>query len=241
MGLAFWAMLTEIVRRWAREYDRYIIADASEQLRSEKEKYPEEFEQHERRTFFAMQNSQLGPRVPKSRIGRMLGSVFNPTYVLHQHQMRLRPTLIQQIVRSILYAIQFTSAYLIMLVVMSFNAYVFISVVLGAMLGHFVASWDTLGAVPYESVGHCAPTQPDRLIPSQTRSSEATMNACGQQTKLPEAAPITPAAAGLPMEGEAAVMDSAPAPAIDDCHCGSLPTANQAQAVNPHPHPSGLA
>ncbi|WFD42036.1 copper transporter complex subunit Ctr4 [Malassezia psittaci] len=220
VGLAFWAMLTELVRRWAREYDRFIIAEATEQLAIEREKYPEEFDQHRFRGAFGGTAPQLRPRKPSSRIGRAISSIFNPTYLLGTQQMRLRPTLIQQMVRSILYAVQFTSAYLIMLVVMSFNAYVFISVVLGAMIGHFVASWDTLGALPYDSNGHCTPSNCAAVAPSGTSISEKTMQDCCQPTsKLPEAIPITPAASGLPAEGEAAALNPRYAAGNNECEC----------------------
>ena len=43
--------------------------------------------------------------------------------------------MLQQIIRAVLYAVQFTSAYLIMLISMSFNGYILLSIILGAMIG----------------------------------------------------------------------------------------------------------
>ena len=51
----------------------------------------------------------------------------------------------QQLVRALFYAVQFTSAYLLMLISMSYNGYILLSMMLGALVGHFVSSWDTLG------------------------------------------------------------------------------------------------
>lgn len=61
---------------------------------------------------------------------------------------RLSPTFIQQLVRTLFYSIQFTSAYLIMLLSMYFNGYLLISIILGGTIGYFVANWDTLGEAP---------------------------------------------------------------------------------------------
>lgn len=225
MGLAFWAMLTEFIRRWAREYDRYIIADATEQLMKEREKYPEEFSRNGFSGAFPIQQERRATSAPTSLMSRTFGTIFNPSFEPRSQSIRLRPTLIQQIVRSILYAIQFTSAYLIMLAIMSFNAYIFISVILGAMIGHFIASWDTLGALPYDATGHCATAGCTGEAPCGSPGSQLTINEYNRgPTKLPEAAPVTPAASGLPVEGEAAAINTRSAAATDDCCCAPRPT-----------------
>jgi len=41
-----------------------------------------------------------------------------------------------------LYGIQFAGAYIVMLIAMSFNGYILISIVLGGIVGHFVSTWD---------------------------------------------------------------------------------------------------
>ncbi|PWN45998.1 hypothetical protein IE81DRAFT_79638 [Ceraceosorus guamensis] len=56
----------------------------------------------------------------------------------------LRPTVLQQFIRSLVYAVQFTGAYIVMLIAMSFNGYILISIVLGGLVGHFFSTWDTL-------------------------------------------------------------------------------------------------
>ncbi|KDN43659.1 Ctr-domain-containing protein [Tilletiaria anomala UBC 951] len=57
---------------------------------------------------------------------------------------RFRPTLFQQAVRSLLYAIQFAGAYIVMLIAMTFNGYILLSIVLGGFFSHFVSTWDAL-------------------------------------------------------------------------------------------------
>ncbi|XEV04888.1 hypothetical protein FSHL1_010175 [Fusarium sambucinum] len=58
--------------------------------------------------------------------------------------MVLRASPLQQIVRAILYAVTFGVAYFVMLVAMSFNGYIIISIIIGAGLGKFVTDWPTL-------------------------------------------------------------------------------------------------
>jgi copper transporter 1 len=52
-----------------------------------------------------------------------------------------RATALQQLVRSILHGITLSVAYIIMLLIMTFNGFVFISVILGAILGKFLCDW----------------------------------------------------------------------------------------------------
>lgn len=211
VGLAFWAMLTELIRRWAREYDRYIMASATQSLLVEKEKYPEEFAQQNFLGNLAAEQSRR-EATKSSGLGRYLGMAFNPAHVMNPQPLRLRPTLIQQAIRSILYAITFTSAYLIMLVVMSYNAYIFISVILGTMIGHFVSTWDMLGAV---SPSVLETNQNVRYMSSNRSPSDGTVNAQPEFGKVPPAMSAAPTATHLPSEGEAARVDAAPVPAIE--------------------------
>lgn len=208
-------MLTELIRRWAREYDRYIIAEATRSLILEQEKHPAEFAQRHHLGHFSRQQDLYKSLEPQSRPARFLSAIFNPAYALNPHALQLRPTLIQQVIRSVLYAIQFTSAYLIMLVVMSFNAYVFISVVLGTLIGHFIATWDTLGTLSSGTIG-CTPhgVQGAGSFPqrdSGSRGSMATINH-SMPSKLPEPMTETSLGTGLATGGETATI---PAPPID--------------------------
>ena len=54
----------------------------------------------------------------------------------------MQPTTYQQCIRSLLYGVQFAGAYIVMLIAMSFNGYILISIVLGGIVGHFVSTWD---------------------------------------------------------------------------------------------------
>ncbi|KAI0163830.1 ctr copper transporter [Xylariaceae sp. FL1272] len=65
------------------------------------------------------------------------GDGCEPRYVL------LRPSLAQQLTRSVIYAMTFGVAYILMLIAMAFNGYVIVSIILGAGVGKFSFDWMT--------------------------------------------------------------------------------------------------
>lgn len=172
-------VIIEAIRRWGREWDRYILrrALAKRQARqaanhpasvsldtrrsSSDDKGLEDQAEppQRRRDFDGPAGAAALESLERVFYGLPKGAVVNgPTY--------FRPTIVQQGVRSIVYAVQFTGAvsggkessvmrlvlltlcsppqYIIMLIAMSFNAYILISIALGALVGHFVSTWDNL-------------------------------------------------------------------------------------------------
>ena len=146
IGVAFWVMLTECVRRWAREYDRYIIAQAKRQVQQYEESLLAQYK---------VDPENGAKQGSRGTVQNLVPGLFTPRAMpaipggngqaVSMH--RLRPSVFQQIIRAVLYAIQFTSAYLIMLIAMTYNGYLIISIILGALIGYFFSTWDTLGSV----------------------------------------------------------------------------------------------
>ncbi|KAF2124079.1 Ctr-domain-containing protein [Dothidotthia symphoricarpi CBS 119687] len=64
-----------------------------------------------------------------------------PASTLGTQFVTFRATGLQQLVRAILHGVTLGLAYIIMLIVMSFNGYMFISIVLGGILGKFLCDW----------------------------------------------------------------------------------------------------
>ena len=62
-----------------------------------------------------------------------------------RQRMRVRPTLLQQMLRAALHVVQFAVAYFIMLLAMYFNGYIIICILIGAFMGAFLFSWDLAG------------------------------------------------------------------------------------------------
>jgi solute carrier family 31 (copper transporter), member 1 len=57
-----------------------------------------------------------------------------------------RPNIWQQAFRALLHMVQFAVAYFIMLLAMSFNGYIIISIFIGAYFGAFAFQWDKMSA-----------------------------------------------------------------------------------------------
>lgn len=60
--------------------------------------------------------------------------------------MMIRPTLPQQLIRAGLHMITFAVAYFVMLLAMYYNGYFIICILIGAFIGAFIFSWETVGA-----------------------------------------------------------------------------------------------
>lgn len=56
-----------------------------------------------------------------------------------------RPSVLQQIARSILYVLQFGVGYFVMLLAMYYNGYFIICILIGAFIGSFIFNWETIG------------------------------------------------------------------------------------------------
>ncbi|EPQ26718.1 uncharacterized protein PFL1_05697 [Pseudozyma flocculosa PF-1] len=65
-----------------------------------------------------------------------------------------RATFLQQLVRAFLYAVTFGLAYLVMLIAMAFNGWVYLSIVIGAGLGKLLCDWMVV-SVPLDVAGGC--------------------------------------------------------------------------------------
>lgn len=142
IGVAFWVILTECIRRFAREYDRLVIASALESIAKSQQEFPEKWIENGIHSSGSSEEDQSSKSLPAHALGMVFGL---PPRALTARGLRIRPTFVQQCVRTLLYGIQFTSAYLIMLIAMTYNGYMLLSIILGAMVGYFATTWDTLG------------------------------------------------------------------------------------------------
>jgi copper transporter 1 len=118
IGVILLVMFLEFLRRLGKEYDRYILR------------------QYERVV-------ACSP-TPVCESG---GPVKEGTIVVQALDSRLkfRPNVIQQAVRATLHMAQFAVAYIVMLLAMYYNGYIIICIFIGAWLGAFVFSWESVG------------------------------------------------------------------------------------------------
>lgn len=67
----------------------------------------------------------------------------------------MRATAIQQAIRAVLHVIVFGIGYLLMLLVMYFNGYIIISILIGTGIGKFFCDWLVLGQTPAATIDEC--------------------------------------------------------------------------------------
>lgn len=58
--------------------------------------------------------------------------------------MSFRPNIVQQAVRATLHMVQFAVAYFVMLLAMTYNGYIIICIIIGAWIGGFAFTWETI-------------------------------------------------------------------------------------------------
>ncbi|KAL1908906.1 Copper Transporter integral membrane protein that functions in high affinity copper transport [Sporothrix stenoceras] len=119
IGVVLLVISLEMLRRAAKEYDRYLV-------RQHRANHHQQYNKIE-----SSLTSQSAQDVSPIR------SVEAPT--------PFRPKLWQQIIRSILYVLQFGVGYFVMLLAMYYNGYFIICILIGAFLGSFIFNWEAIG------------------------------------------------------------------------------------------------
>ncbi|CDS81968.1 related to CTR3-high-affinity copper transporter of the plasma membrane [Sporisorium scitamineum] len=167
IGVFLIVFLIETVRRWSREFDRWILERAMVQRRETRRRT-----QHLKAEMASRlaESEPAQDRLTLSQRLEHLDSIFfgipaskSSCRQAALDSMRFRPKMWQQLLRSLLYGVQFTGAYLIMLIAMTFNGYIIIAIVLGGIFGHFFSTWDTLGSshlVDVDQMSHDYSTDP---------------------------------------------------------------------------------
>ncbi|PNY25092.1 Copper transport protein ctr4, partial [Tolypocladium capitatum] len=122
VGVFFLGVALEFLRRSVKEFDRYLI------------------KQH-------VAKYQYAPGDPVGTLGDSVGSKEATPRAASAAAPPFRPDVLQQAVRAFLYLSMFSVGYMLMLLAMSFNVYIVISIFLGAFVGAFVFQWETLSIV----------------------------------------------------------------------------------------------
>lgn len=133
IGVVLLVMTLELLRRFTKEYDRYLVrrhvAATSPDGGSGEER--EEAGPHKA----SNATDKSSPSTPGVRSPRRSPRAATP----------FRASAAQQAVRALLHTLQFAVAYLIMLLAMYYNGYIILSIFCGAYLGAFLFQWEVLG------------------------------------------------------------------------------------------------
>jgi solute carrier family 31 (copper transporter), member 1 len=144
IGIIFLVLSLEFLRRLGKEYDRFLAR------------------RYGQRKTYQIRNSDASEEPPNGRSSaadpkqnprRHIQAAFSHRAEEHSAgswKDRLvsrpeKPSIKQQLVRALLHMLQLGVAYFIMLLAMSYNGYIIICILIGAFLGAFIFSWDTIG------------------------------------------------------------------------------------------------
>ncbi|KAI0884130.1 copper transport protein ctr4 [Annulohypoxylon maeteangense] len=128
IGVFFLVIYLELVRRLGKEYDTFILR---------------QFRQHATAQFRASKEDS---------------SCCSDAPAPGPQVVTFRATPLQQLIRSVVHAASFGVAYILMLIAMSFNGYIIISIIIGAGFGKFLCDWMIAKVV----VGGENEAQPDK-------------------------------------------------------------------------------
>lgn len=121
VGAALLVVCLEFLRRLGHEYDAYLLRQFQRQLRA--------------------QQAALKDAMPTN-------CCDGPSSTLGTQYATFRASGLQQLIRAIIHGVTLALAYIVMLLIMYYNGYIFISVILGAILGKFLCDWMVV-RIPY--------------------------------------------------------------------------------------------
>ncbi|KAL4783157.1 Ctr copper transporter [Aspergillus varians] len=128
IGVICLVIVLEFLRRIAREYDAFIVHRA--QLRAQ---------------YLSPAQIPVASSSSDNGDGAGVQKTAAATTTAPSQSLRVRPNLIEQLIRALLHMLQFAVAYFVMLLAMYFNGYIIICIFIGAFLGSFIFSWEPIG------------------------------------------------------------------------------------------------
>ena len=137
IGVIALVLLLEFLRRLQREYDRLIQQHATQAARAFSTS------KHDSNHSANNSNGGVNSEHPPHSAVPLLGDYSTSLPLRRSGHV---PTLSQQAVRAGIYTLQFSVAYVIMLLAMYYNGYVLVCIFTGAFVGFFVFSRDASGA-----------------------------------------------------------------------------------------------
>lgn len=138
IGVILLVMSLEFFRRLSKEYDRHILHQFKQKIALGGAAIPTPQKSTPKHATTTT-TSTLDPAADdaNSTDHRSIDTAASKFY--------FRPTPFQQSIRALLHMITFAIAYFVMLLAMYYNGYFIICIFIGAYLGAFVFSWESIG------------------------------------------------------------------------------------------------
>ena len=153
IGVVCLVCVLEFLRRLSREYDRYIALSADRSHLMPTKGTPRILE---------MNGSDRKDTSPGTTVSATEGTTSRDGSDINRgllsgmrQSSMIKPTLPQQMIRAVLHMLQFGVGYFVMLLAMYYNGYIIICILLGALIGAFAFSWDTVASVSTSEASGC--------------------------------------------------------------------------------------
>jgi copper transporter 1 len=121
IGVMLLVVLLEFLRRIGKEYDALILRQFQRHVAAQ----------------FAISSSKVETEPVSCCAPPEEPEIAKPG----PRTVTFRATPLQQLIRSVIHAVTFGLAYIVMLLVMYYNGYIIISIIIGAGIGKFVCDW----------------------------------------------------------------------------------------------------
>ncbi|KAE9974110.1 hypothetical protein EG327_008894 [Venturia inaequalis] len=139
IGVVLMVILLEALRRLSKEYDALILRNHISKA------------QQSQSNTSIVTNAGTEPETTNNNDSPNGEQKTSPSEFLRRLStpyataVSFRPSLFQQGIRAFLHLLQFALAYFIMLLAMYYNGYIIISILIGAYIGAFIFSWQSIG------------------------------------------------------------------------------------------------
>ena len=139
IGVIALVLVLEFLRRLQREYDWLIQRRA---IKGVAARTSEQIDSKDNDSTLHTEDP------PHSALPLLGGECWERSFPLMKRRSGHKniPTTSQQAVRAGIYMLQFATAYILMLFAMYYNGYILVCIFIGAFVGFFIFSWDTLSA-----------------------------------------------------------------------------------------------
>ena len=145
IGVIALVLLLEFLRRLQREYDGFLLEQRSRRMNDTQRARAASTSKHgsanSNSSSVNLGDSALAAGDPL--LGSYWKQSLSPGEGNNPHGV---PTISQQAVRAGIHTMQFSVAYIIMLLAMYYNGYIIVCIFVGVFIGFFVFSWDASGA-----------------------------------------------------------------------------------------------
>ncbi|EKG20796.1 Ctr copper transporter [Macrophomina phaseolina MS6] len=151
IGVILMVLLLEFLRRTAKEYDRLLLrqhqravyAEMSSSGSSTPQRASAPPAQAQTNCCDGADSIESEKNEPSKPTPAVMAAARSAAFPVRA-TTRFRPNVMQQAIRALLHMLQFALAYFIMLLAMYYNGYLIICIFIGAFLGAFIFSWESV-------------------------------------------------------------------------------------------------